>query len=121
MAVTTLTLSALATSMFTDTVNAATAIAVKATAATVYNVEIDNTANAAITYVKLYNAAAAGVVVGTTVPDAVIMAPLSTKISFPIPLGWSFPTAVSVASVTAGGTAGTTPPSSAVVVKIAFT
>jgi hypothetical protein len=121
MAVSTLTLSTLATSMFTDTVNGATAIAVKASAATVYNVEIDNTANAAITYVKLFNLAAASVTVGTTVPDVVIMVPLSVKISFVIALGWSFPTALSVCSVTTGGTVGATPPSSAVVVKIAFT
>lgn len=79
---------------------------------TLHAVEIDNTANAAITYVKLYNDASP--TVGTTAPDMILMVPASTKMTFHFPGGVAFSTAFSVAALTAGGTAGTTGPTSTV-------
>lgn len=121
MAVTQVTLTALAGSLYNDTANAATGTAVKASSATVYMVDIDNTANAAVSYVKFYNLGTGSVVVGTTAPDMILMAPLSARQVWSFTPGEVFGTALTVATVTAGGTAGTTTPSSAVIVRVAYT
>lgn len=111
---------------FTDTAMGATADAVKASSGTVYSVFVDNSANGgAASYVKLYDAASGGVTVGTTVPDevlyvrpgAVIEVLYFTK-SAP---GKAFGTAITAACVTTGGTAGTTPPASSVIVTLNYT
>jgi hypothetical protein len=101
-----------------------TADAIKSSSALVYWIFIDNSLNAAATYVKLYNLAAGSVTVGTTVPDEVILAPANARIthvmySNNIP-GKTFGTALSAAAVTAGGTAGVTSPSSSVPVTIVY-
>ena len=85
-------------------------------AATVYGIDIDNVA-AATTYFKAWNAAVP--TVGTTAPDLII-GPLaaSTRRTVVISGGLSFATALSFASVTTAGTAGTTNPASDVVVEI---
>lgn len=119
MAASSLNLAALANSLFEETALGATKVDVKASSTNVKYIYIDNTANAAASYLKLYNTNT--VTVGTTAPDAIFMAPASTKVQFPIPDGWTFGTALSVACVTTGGTAGTTAPTSAVVVRIAYT
>ena len=87
-------------------------------ATTVYVVSVDNSANAAASYVKLYNNAAP--TVGTTAPDIILMCPSSVKREFWVGggLGISFGTACSMACVTTGGTAGTTSPSSSVIVNV---
>ncbi len=110
--------------IFTDTAMGATIDAVKASSATVYYVQVDNSLNGAASYVKLYNVASGSVVVGTTVPDQVIFVPgnarvteVYTTVAAP---GKAFGTALSAACVTAGGTAGVTGPSSAVVVTIVY-
>lgn len=121
MAVTQLTLSALATSLFQDTANTSTAVAVKASSATLYYLEADNTANAAVTYLKIWNVAAGSVVVGTTAPDEIYMLRASTLEKIHIPGGKVFGTALSCASLTTGGTAGVTGPSTAITVRIAYT
>jgi hypothetical protein len=106
--------------LFTDTDNGATVIAVVAAAATVYELELDNTANAAQdNYVKIYNSAGA-VTVGTTVPDYVFEIPQGTKRSIVIPDGLSLTLGLQVATLTAGGTAGTTGPTSDFVVKMVY-
>ena len=107
--------------VFTDTVNANAAVSVVATAAVIYEIEIDNTANAAQdNYAKFYNTAGA-VTVGTTVPDMVIEVRQGTKRTLVIPEGLSYETGLAVATVTAGGTGGTTSPGSAVIVRVAYT
>lgn len=83
-------------------------------AATLYAVVVDNSANAAITYVKLYNVASP--TVGTTVPDVILQVPVSVSRTYFFKQGLVFSTALSFAAVTAGGTAGTTGPTSAVIV-----
>lgn len=121
MAVTNQTISQLSTSLFTDTANAATAVAVKASSTIVSYVQIDNSANAAVTYVKLYNVAVGSVTVGTTAPDHIFYVPASVVKNFVFPDTVTFATALTVASVTAGGTAGTSPPSTPITVRIAYT
>ena len=86
-------------------------------ATTVYMVDIDNSANAAVTYTKLYNST--GPTVGTTAPDMIFMVPASVRKVFVLdPAGIAFSTGLSFASLTAGGTAGSTGPTSDVIVKI---
>lgn len=86
-------------------------------ATTIYMVDIDNSLNAAATYTKLFNSASP--TVGTTAPDMIFMTPASVRKVFVLDMGGvAFSTALSFASVTAGGTAGTTSPTSNVTVKI---
>jgi hypothetical protein len=120
MAVTNLTITALAASQFQDTTNANAAIVVKNSGGTFFLISIDNTANAAISYVKLFYTAGA-VVVGTTVPDWVIPAPASLISPIVCAPGIVFAAGLQVATVTAGGTAGAVSPASAVVVRIVYT
>jgi len=121
MAITQTALADLASSfIFTDTDNAATIAGVKSASTVVHAIDIDNTANSATTFVKLYNVASGSVTVGTTAPDMILPIPASTRSSFIIPGGLTFATALSVASVTTGGTAGTTGPTSDVVVRIVY-
>ena len=93
---------------------------IKASSTRLYSLVIDNSLNNAATYVKLYNVASGSVVLGTTAPDEIIYVPASAIITVPYYTsanpGKVFGTALSAAAVTAGGTAGTTSPSSACVV-----
>lgn len=90
---------------------------VRSGATTVFIVDVDNTANAAATYTKLYDSASP--TVGTTAPDYIVKTPASVRRSFVLGLeGCAFATGLSFASVTAGGTAGTTGPTSDVIVRI---
>lgn len=89
---------------------------VRGGAATLYMVDVDNTANGAATYTKIYNNVAP--TIGTTVPDVVIMTPASVRRVVAFPGGLAFSTAISMASTTAGGTAGTTGPTSDVIVLL---
>lgn len=105
-------------SLYTIVDSDASAEAVSASGITVYCVEIDNTGNSVATYTKLYNSASP--TVGTTAPTAVLKAPALTKTNYPLAAGYGFPfgTALAVASVTAGGTAGSTGPTNSVQVKL---
>lgn len=109
---------------FTDTAIGNTADAVKGSSALVYWILVDNSANAASTYVKLYNLAAGSVTVGTTVPDEVIFCPANARITHVFynnnSPGKTFGTALSACAVTAGGTAGVTAPSSSVSCTIVY-
>ena len=106
--------------LFQDTVSANSAVSVQGSSTTIYQIEIDNTANAAEDeYVKFWNTAGA-VTVGTTVPDMVIEVRQAVKRSIVIPDGLVYQTGLAVATVTAGGTGGATSPTASVVVKIVY-
>ncbi len=79
-------------------------------------VTVDNAANGATTYFKMWNSA--GPTVGTTAPDLILMVPASVKRSFIFPEGIVFGTACECACVTTAGTAGTTSPTSSVTVQV---
>lgn len=106
--------------LFTDTDNAGTVVAVTAASTVIYSIDVDNTANAAATYTKLWNTASGSVTIGTTAPDMILMTPASTRVNWQCPQGVTFGTAVTVASVTTAGTAGTTGPTSDVIVRIVY-
>lgn len=106
--------------LYTDSDLVGTAIAVKASSAVLYEAELDNTANAAASYFKVYNTAVGSVTVGTTVPDMVVMVPASTKITLVLPSGVTFGTALTVCATTAGGTVGSTGPTSDFAVKLVY-
>ena len=106
--------------LFIDTDNQSTAVAVKTSSAVIYAIEIDNTANAAASFTKLWNVAQGSVTVGTTAPDAIIMVPASTSRTAILGAGITFDTATTVATVTTAGTAGTTNPTSSVIVRITY-
>lgn len=95
--------------------------AVKASSGAIYAIIVDNSANAAASYLKLWDAASGDVTVGTTAPDWVFKIPASVKRTIPIPEGLAFGTALTAACVTTAGTAGTTNPSSDVDASIVHT
>lgn len=106
--------------LFVDDDNQNAAVAVKASSAVVYQLELDNTANGAATYCKIFNVAAGSVIIGTTAPDMTILVPASEKITIVFPNGLTFSTALSVASVTTKVESGNTSPSSSFVVKMVY-
>lgn len=83
----------------------------------VHAIDLDNSANAAGSYLKLYDNS--DPTVGTTVPDEIIYVrgTKRRRITYHDDK-LEFATALSVACVTAGGTGGTTAPTSAVTAKI---
>jgi hypothetical protein len=83
-----------------------------------YLVEIDNTDNTHITYVKLAKDAA--VTVGTSDPHYILPAPASTIITYALGTGIAIP-ALSFWAVQEAGVAGTTSPTNPVSVKILLT
>jgi hypothetical protein len=108
-------------SRYKNTDSNATKSGVKASSGAMYSIIIDNTGNAAVTYLKLYDAASGDVTVGTTAPDWIIKVPASTKLEVLFPETIAFGTALTEASVTAGGTAGSTGPTTDVPVTILYT
>ena len=106
--------------LFIDTVNADTVVDIKGSSTVIYSFELDNAANGADTYVKFWNAASGGVVLGTTAPDLCILVPASTAITLIYVTGVTFGTALSVAAVTTAGTAGVTPPTSNFAIKVVY-
>jgi hypothetical protein len=87
---------------------------------TIFAVQIDNSANSATSYFKVYNNAAP--VVGTTAPGMIIPVP-GGKIVTAIfgPNGVNFLTALSFACVTSGGTGGAANPANTVTVALSAT
>ena len=118
MAVTTTPLSnPVAAALVTDTDSDGTSESdVRSGASTVYMIDIDNSLNAAASYSKFYNNV--GPTIGTTAPDLILPSPASTRIVYAIPQGFAFATALSFASVTTAGTAGTTNPTSNITIRI---
>ena len=106
--------------LFTDTDNAGTIVSVKGSSGLIYSIDIDNSANAATTFTRIWNTASGSVTVGTTAPDMIIPVPASTRICVQIPAGITFGTAISCASPTTAGTAGSTGPTSDVIVRIVY-
>ena len=94
--------------------------AVKASSGTIHAIVADNAANAAVSYLKLWDVASGSVTVGTTAPDFIFRIPASTKRTIVFQEGLAFATALTAACVTAGGTAGTTDPTSDFAVEILF-
>lgn len=94
--------------------------AIDATSGKLHALVVDNTSNVAASYVKLYDAASGSVTVGTTAPDLVLKIPASVKRTIVFQEGLSYGTALTAACVTTGGTAGTTAPSSAVILEALF-
>jgi len=99
----------------TDTDETATVDITGATGS-VYYVQIAAGATDATNYFKIYDIG--GVAVGNTDPIFVIKVPASTTKECIISGGMPFTTALSFATVTAGGTGGTTGPSGATVTAL---
>jgi hypothetical protein len=114
------TITALAQTLFTDTVTTTTVDTVSAASTIIYAIEIDNTANAAISYLRMWNTAGA-VTNGTTVPDAVLPVPAGQKITYVFPDGYTFATGLKLCMSSVGGTTGTGAPTNTCVVEVAFT
>lgn len=111
--------------VFNDTAMGNTVDGIKASSAVVFSILVDNTANGgAPSYVKLFNLASGSVVVGTTAPDEIIYVPGGAKVTHVLYTGANpgktFATALSAICVTAGGTAGSTSPASAVPVTVNY-
>ena len=108
--------------LFNDTANGSgTSLAgttVKSSSTVIYEMELDNTANSAATFVRLYNATSQ--TVGTTVPDSLLMVPASTKITLVFPGGVTFATGLGCSSGTSATLATTTAPSSSFALKIVY-
>lgn len=103
-----------------DSAAANAAVAVKASSAVVYEIEVDNSANGAATYLKVFNVAGGSVSVGTTAPDFIFMVPASVSRTLVLPSGLTFGTALSYCAVTSAGTAGSTSPTSSVPIKLVY-
>src|SRR3990167_4759009 len=96
--------------------------AISSAAGRLFGVRVDNSLNGAATYLKMWNVASGSVTVGTTAPDWIFKIPASSKKTF-VFVGDTddeFDTALSAACVTAGGTAGTTNPTSSVNVQVVY-
>tara|TARA_R110002020_G_scaffold225717_8_gene435843 strand:+ start:8 stop:391 length:384 start_codon:yes stop_codon:yes gene_type:complete len=114
--------SPIGTTYISDSSVNATAQAAKASSsATLFALEIDNTANSSAMYFKMYDVATAGVAhvtVGTTDPDFIFVIPASSKRQFNALEGLNFTTGMIYACLTTGGTGGTASPGSAVSIKM---
>lgn len=109
--------SPVGTKLIKDTDAGATASTdVTGTSGSIFMIDVDNTANVAdAAYLKIYDAASP--TVGTTVPDFVLKVPANQRRAMVAPDGLDF-SALSYAVVTAGGTSGTTAPSSTVTLSM---
>lgn len=106
--------------LFVDTDSIHTAVAITVAGCTVYEIEIDNTLNAAeAEFVKLYDTAAA-VTSGVTVPEYVLRIPAAAKRSFVFPDGLAFASGLAITTVTTAPVAGVTDPTANVTVKIVY-
>ncbi len=104
-------------SIYNNTALVATKQEVKATPATLFGWHIHNVA-AAITYIQIFNKAAANVTVGTTVPDLVLGIPSSGTISQRDALGIDFSVGLTIAATTTVG--GSTAPGTGAVVALFY-
>src|SRR6266850_528820 len=101
--------------LFQETALGGSAIVLQASSISITSIQIDNTANGGQdVYFKGWNTNGA-VVVGTTVPDDVILVKAGAKITPVIPETMVRNNGYQVACVTTGGTGGTTAPGSSVV------
>jgi hypothetical protein len=104
--------------IYNDTAIGSLPDAIKSGSTRLYYVIIDNTANSAASYVKLFNNTSGSITVGTTAPDEIIYIPglsIITHMFFTSAApGKVFGTALTAICVTTAGTAGTVPPASSV-------
>jgi hypothetical protein len=111
--------------LFNDSALGAVVDAVKASSANLYYIVVDNSLNGAASYVKLFNLAAGSITLGSTPPDEIIYVPANSRLEqlyFSVSaFGKVFPTALSAACVTTGGTSGTVAPTSNVSVTLSYT
>jgi hypothetical protein len=105
-------------SLYISTSVAGTALVVSAASTVIYEMELDNTANAAATYLRMHNTGT--VTPGTTTPDQMLMIPASTKIALVYPSGVTFGTALTITAGTSATLATVTAPSSAFALKIVY-
>jgi hypothetical protein len=108
-------------SEFVETALGATVLQIKPSSGTLYLIQLDNTSNGVISYVKLWYLATGSVTLGTTAPDKVLAFPASAKNWVIFGAGWAFGTALAIACVTTGGTAGTTAPTSSATATVVYT
>lgn len=110
--------------LYQDTNIGATVDGIKASSALVLWLTVDNSANGAASYIRLWNVASGGVTNGSTVPDMVLLVPANQVQTFVFQTsasaGLTFGTALSAAASTTGGTVGSTAPSSAVTLTLAY-
>jgi hypothetical protein len=104
-------------SMFLNAALTNTAVVVKGSAGTLMSVEIFNP-SAAVTYIQIFNVAAASVTLGTTVPNKSIGVGIGQSLTIPFPMGLAFGTAISCAATTTA--TGNTAPATAAVVNIDY-
>jgi len=110
--------SFIGTSIVEDTASNATPEDAASSGGTLYQAYIDNSANSGQVYLKLYEAVKGSVTVGTTPPSFILPCASSVSKQFNFPTGVAFSTALSFATVTAGGTGGTGSPTSSVIVRL---
>jgi hypothetical protein len=111
--------------LYSDTNIGTTLDGVKASSTLIEWIQVDNTANAGVpSYLKLWNLTTGSVTLGTTAPDMVFYVESGKKDTFNFvsaaQAGLTFPTALTIACVTTGGTSGVTAPASTVIVTVAF-
>ena len=110
--------------LYTDTAIGNATDPIKGSSARVFWLTVDNSANAAASYVKLYNVASGSVTVGTTAPDEIIYVPglsiVTVNYGTSAAPGKVFGTALTAVCVTTAGTAGTVSPSSNVVLTVSY-
>ena len=82
-------------------------------------VHIINTANASATaHVKIWNATAGNITLGTTVPVMILPCPGGSTMTYAFPQGTTLATACSISAVTTGGTGGTASMTNAITVYV---
>lgn len=92
---------------------------VTGTVGSIYQIQIDNTANSDNSaYLKIFDNAAP--VIGTTAPDFIFKCPANTKIDIAVIAGLAFNN-LSFIAVTTGGTTGAVAPTNPVIVKMVTT
>lgn len=97
-----------------------TARGIRAADTYLFQVKIDNTANSAKSYVKLYDAALAAVSVGTTEPDFILPVAASSTAEYSFFPGVFFDTGLNAACVTTAGKTGSSNPTNAVIVQFLY-
>ena len=85
-----------------------------------FQVKIDNSANSAKSYVKLYDVVAGSVTVGSTVPNFILPCAAESTAEYSFFPGAHFSTELCATCVTTAGTSGNSSPTSAVIVRFLF-
>ena len=89
---------------------------------TLYMLYVDNTANSATSFVKLWNNDdETAITVGSTAPSFIFPVAGSKSQQFCFPDGFVYNDGLVVACVTSGGTEGNTGPTSSVIVRLGIT